>query len=463
MSQHGASPQPSLGKAMPERGPCSILGVRGSKLLCCLVVAMLGIANGSCVKRLGRTQDDNFYVVKRNQNGSAKAGHASLLGPSPSALSSSITGTLKAQANSSPQDKKSVSNTAILEKENPELSSLLNEAQKHPAAAEVHCRLAQMYHQLRVYDEAHKHCQRAIQIDPKNPAYHEVAARLWRDWGVSDSGINAAQTALQLKADFVEAWNTLGTLYDKTGNHKQAQKSYLKALSFNDTLDYVHNNLCHSYLHDEAFARAIDHGERAVRLNPSLKAAHNNLGIAYGMQGAFDRALREFEQAGDEATARNNLGLVLLKRGNVNESMEQFRLAARLKPFYRIAAENYQKARTIALEHERETKRMARQRFKQTEIQRPKTLETADLTLPLQVAGGNLWDLLNGPLGFVLQKFGPSPSGLGSSEPVVKFAIERPVQLTRDGNILGEFLQDKRYELSDSHDIQKGHQKPIVY
>jgi tetratricopeptide (TPR) repeat protein len=463
MSQNGVHPRHSPLDARRKRYPSFVLGVRGSRLFCNFVVAVATLAGGGCVKRLGRIQDDNFYVVKRSKNESAKRGHESLLGPSPGALSTSITGTLKAQANSSPRDTKSLSNAAILEKENPEISSLLNEARKRPTDAEIHSRLAETYYQLRLYEEAQQHCQRAIQIEPNSPVYYELAARLWRDWGVPDSGINAAQKALQLKANFVEAWNTLGTLYDKTGNRKRAQESFLKALSFNSTLDYVHSNLCYSYLNEEDFVQAIDHGEQAVRLNPSSTIAHNNLGIAYGMHGEFNQALREFQQAGDEATARNNLGLVLLKKGRVNESMEQFRLASRLKPFYRIAAENYYKARTIGFKQERETKRLARERSKQPKMGAPETFEPAELNLPQLSLGGALWDLLNGPLGLVSQEFSPVPSWLGSSEPIVKFAIERPARLTREGKILGEFLQNGRYQLSGVQEIQGGRSKTIVY
>ena len=463
MSQRGVQPKNSPLEARRKRCPSFVLGALGSRLFWNFIVVVAALASGGCVKQLGRIQDDNFYMVKRSKKDSAKSGYESLLGQSPSALSTSITGTLKAQANSSPQDTKSLSNAAILEKENPQISSLLNEARKRPTDAEIHSRLAQIYYQFRVYDEAQRHCQRAIQIEPNSPVYYELAARLWRDWGVPDSGINAAQKALQLKADFVEAWNTLGTLYDRTGNRKRAQESYLKALSFNSTLDYVHSNLCYSYLHEEDFVQAIDHGEQAVRLNPSLTVAHNNLGIAYGMHGEFEQALREFQQAGDEATARNNLGLVLLKRGRVTESMEQFRLATRMKPFYRIAAENYYKARTIGFKHERETKRLARERPKQAEIGAPKIFEPAELNLPQQSLGGALWDLLNGPLGLVSQEFSPVPSWPRSSEPIVKFAIERPVQLTREGKILGEFLQDGRYQLSGIREIQGGRSKTILY
>ena len=149
-------------------------------------------------------------------------------------------------------------------------------------------------------------------------------------------------SALELDPGFVEAWNTLGTIYDRQGDTERAQNAYLHALSLNSNLDYVHNNLCFSYLQSGMVAEAMRHGERATQLNPTMLVAHNNLGLAYGMLGESGPINRGVQAtAGDEAAARNNLGLILLRRGQIAESLEQFKLAARMRPYYRDAVANY--------------------------------------------------------------------------------------------------------------------------
>jgi tetratricopeptide (TPR) repeat protein len=180
--------------------------------------------------------------------------------------------------------------------------------------------------------------------------------KLWRDWGSLQQGADLVKKALELDPSFVEAWNTLGTIFDRQGFLDQAREAYLHALSLNPDLDYVHNNLCFSYLQSGMIDRAIPHGERATHLNPAMLIAHNNLGLAYGMLGNLDRSLEEFKHSGDEAVARNNLGLILLKRGQITESMEQFKLAARMRPFYGGAAANYRRARDLNFHRAREAR-----------------------------------------------------------------------------------------------------------
>ncbi len=70
----------------------------------------------------------------------------------------------------------------------------------------------------------------------------------------------------------------------------------------------------------------------------------------------LDRSIEEFNHSGDEAAARNNLGLILLKRGQIAESLEQFRLAARMRPYYKEAVANYRMARDLNFQRQREAR-----------------------------------------------------------------------------------------------------------
>jgi len=79
------------------------------------------------------------------------------------------------------------------------------------------------------------------------------------------------------------------------------------------------------------------------------------------MLGDLDRSLEEFKHSGDEAAARNNLGLILLKRGQITESMEQFRLATRMRPHYKEAAANYRCARDLNFQRAREARARVRE------------------------------------------------------------------------------------------------------
>jgi tetratricopeptide (TPR) repeat protein len=322
-----------------------------------LLVFLSGVvlADVACVRKV-RAVNDNFYVINRKTSPTRPPAQPDLLpAQANTQLPDSTTEALKTQANSRLRPKSLLSNVVILEEENPGISSLLRTAQTDPANGSIQYQLGRAYHDFRLYDEALRHYQNALQLEQK-PVYYEQMGRLWRDWGSLQQGADLVKKALELDPGFIEAWNTLGTIFDRQGSLDQAQEVYLHALSLNSDLDYVHNNLCSSYLQSGKIERAILHGERATHLNPTMLIAHNNLGLAYGTLGNLDRSLEEFRHSGDEAVARNNLGLILLKRGQITESMEQFKLAARMRPYYEDAAANYRRARDLNFHRAREAR-----------------------------------------------------------------------------------------------------------
>ena len=358
---------------------------------------LLGVvlADVGCVRNV-RTANDNFYVINRKTSSiKPPADPNPVLAHANPQLSDSATEALKTQVNSGPRAKTLHSNVAILEEENSRISSLLRKAQSDPSSASVQFELGRAYYDFRLYDEALRHYQNALELEQK-PVYYEHMGRLWRDWGSLQQGADSVKKALELDPNFVEAWNTLGTIFDRQGSFDQAQEAYLHALALDSELDYVHNNLCFSYLQSGKIEQAIPHGESATHLNPTMRIAHTNLAIAYGILGDLDRSLEEFKLGGDEAAARNNLGLILLKRGQITESMEQFKLAARMRPYYEEAAANYRHARDLNFQPVREAR--ARLRWFDHETAMEATASAFGLVaienVGLALLGGT-WELLS--------------------------------------------------------------------
>jgi tetratricopeptide (TPR) repeat protein len=305
------------------------------------------LADVACVKNV-RTANDNFYVINPKRSSSVRS-----VVPDPVHPSTSVDEASKSQADSGPRPKSVLSNLGILEEENSTISSLLRKVQTDPEDALAHFQLGRAYHDFRLYDEALRHYERALELE-QNPIFYEQTGRLGRDWGSCELGANLVKRALEIDHGFVEAWNTLGTIFDHQGFLDRAQDAYLQGLSLNPDLDYLHSNLCFSYLRAGKVKQAVLHGLRATDLNPAMQVAHYNLGLAYGALGEFERSFEEFKLGSDEAEARNNLGLLLLKDGQITESMEQFRLAARMRPYYKEAAANYRRARDLRFQRERQ-------------------------------------------------------------------------------------------------------------
>ncbi len=431
-----------------------------------MILLVLASACAGCVRRTGRDLNDNFYVIRNNGKGRTVSYDARGTSKS-SPLSTSINETLKAQAGNSPTRKNSVSNAEILEKDNPEFSALLGKTQNGSASAEVYFQLGKAYQDFRIYDEAQRYFQRAIQLEPENASYHEQFGRLWRDSGALELGVNSVQQALLLKPEAAATWNTLGTLYDKLGRRKQAQEAYLKAVEIDPALGYVHSNLSFSYLQDENLDRAIYYGQKAIRLNPSLAVAHNNLGLAFGMQGDFAAALEEFRLAGDEAAARNNLGLVFMGQNRLSDAMEEFKRAARLRPFYRSASENYRVARSAKFRRDRSSKEQSIAPYVFGMDLWPESVQLPSLAFPLSPAGAGLLDGLSNHLlrPLSLDSLRPAPWSTPRKriERAISFEIVRPAVLRHEGDFVAGLLRDSRHRLAGISEARGQSECTVLY
>ncbi len=91
---------------------------------------------------------------------------------------------------------------------------------------------------------------------------------------------------------------------------------YSWVLKHNPGSFIVHNNLGIVYLRQGSINEAITQFKQALELKPDYLNAHNNLGNAYAYQGLFDLAIAEYEQA-----LRLNPGLFVV-RNNLNRVHE---------------------------------------------------------------------------------------------------------------------------------------------
>ncbi len=107
-----------------------------------------------------------------------------------------------------------------------------------------------------------------------------------------------------VQMDFeTDVWNVLGYAYWKTGDLKNAQKTYEKALSIDNedpTLLANFGNVNFSYFQKTKELnfrkKAIQFFEKAIELNPNLAQAHDGLGIAYLVSGDLDKAIYYWEK-----------------------------------------------------------------------------------------------------------------------------------------------------------------------
>ena len=307
-----------------------------------LLCLSMWLLDAACVKSVHSGIDDNLYVVKPTNGVLQKQStHKTTVREDVSSRSESPKGSETLSV------KTSVNNVDVLEQKDPFVASLIQKTQQTPDDPRNHFELASVYQHLRIFDKALSEYEKAIEFDPENPRLYEAVGLLWKDWRMPVTAIPYLERALELSPSCPETWNTLGTVYDQLGRFSEAQRCYLKALVLNPQLDFVQSNLCFSYLQMGEMRAAVGHCEMAVQLNPDLVEAHSNLGVAYGMADDLARAIEQFMLIGDEAEAHNKLGVLLLKKAQSVAALEQFKVALKLKPFYKVAAQNYNSTRSL--------------------------------------------------------------------------------------------------------------------
>jgi tetratricopeptide (TPR) repeat protein len=96
---------------------------------------------------------------------------------------------------------------------------------------------------------------------------------------------------------------------------------------------------------DEAIARL----RAALEIDPTDTTVLLNLGVVYTKAGRLDDAIARFEEAlrfpsPDGYLVHNGLGVALIRKGRTAEAVEHFQEAVRLRPEYRMARANLERA-----------------------------------------------------------------------------------------------------------------------
>ena len=101
-------------------------------------------------------------------------------------------------------------------------------------------------HELKRYDEAIAHCDKALSL---RPDYHEA----WSNKGVTlhelkryDEAIAHCDKALSLRPDYAEAWSNKGVSLHELKCYDEAITHYDKALCLKPSIDWVYGELLHT-------------------------------------------------------------------------------------------------------------------------------------------------------------------------------------------------------------------------
>jgi Tfp pilus assembly protein PilF len=139
-----------------------------------------------------------------------------------------------------------------------------------------------------------KHLQRAVEIDPKSPKAQAALGVSLDQLGRGAEALPHLEAARTLRPHDARILNNLGVAYLRAGQPDRAEPLFRAAL-------------------------------REDQQDGALRA--NNLGMALAMQGHFEEALASFRSAGDEQSARANLGYAHHARGEYDRAIAEYEKA----------------------------------------------------------------------------------------------------------------------------------------
>jgi Tfp pilus assembly protein PilF len=154
----------------------------------------------------------------------------------------------------------------------------------------------------------------ALAIDPHDAAAWDSRARIWRDWGWPNLALPDATRAVHFAPSSSAARNTLGTVLQTLGRHREARAQYEKALQLNAKAPDVLNNLCFSLQVQEPGSEGVAACYRA-----------------YAAGGDLDGAEQTFAAVRQRGRAQYNVGIFHLARRQYAKAAKAFEVAQELR------------------------------------------------------------------------------------------------------------------------------------
>ena len=164
-----------------------------------------------------------------------------------------------------------------------------------PRDPDAHFRLAEVLRQLRRYEVAEVHYQKAVALDSSHAQAYIGLGKLYGDQGNRTKALVALQRALALK-DGAITYYYLGNLYARQGSYQQAIFHYQQAIERRPDYEQAYINLAGVYARQTEYSTAIQVLTRGVAALPGSAELKFRLGWNYFVQGRYAAALEQFQQ-----------------------------------------------------------------------------------------------------------------------------------------------------------------------
>ena len=205
-------------------------------------------------------------------------------------------------------------------------------------------------------DEAIEHFQEVVRIDPRNSQAHHYLGVALAEEGRVDEAMEHYREVVNLDPLRATAHSNLGVALVELGRAQEGLGPLEESLRINPQDAHAHSGLGAILLDQGRVDEALEHLEASLRIRPQNAQTHYNLGVALVEQGWVEAAIEHFDKALEidpelvdarknlvfvldqavqgyrralqstpqNAEMHNNLGVLLLRKGEVDEAGSHF-------------------------------------------------------------------------------------------------------------------------------------------
>ena len=173
-------------------------------------------------------------------------------------------------------------------------------------------------------------------VPPNALKEFEKGQELLKENGDAKGSISHLRKAIELYKPFSQAYMVLGLVYLGQRNWQDAQKTFDQAVHVDPNSAGNHLGLGAAYNGQKNFEAAEKELKRGLEINPHAVEGEYELAKTYWAAGRWEDAQSHTEKAlslrSDFAPAHVLLGNVLLRKGDTNGALRQFKEYLRLDP-----------------------------------------------------------------------------------------------------------------------------------
>jgi tetratricopeptide (TPR) repeat protein len=169
---------------------------------------------------------------------------------------------------------------------------------------------------------------------PAKPLY-DAAVRAQKNTNYAVSAQLYEQTVAQ-DPKYAEAWNNLGYVYAKLGQHAKSEVALRKALALDPSSRFAHVNLGNALREQRKYEEAIPEYKKELEINPKDNLAHLSLSVAYVLGHHYEQAIPELELSAannpDNPSVQFNLGVCYAKTEQPEKAVSAFTRSVEIEP-----------------------------------------------------------------------------------------------------------------------------------